>query len=102
MKEIPFLVDVDSAGENGYTKGISLGEGWQVCKLIPVEALKKNLQSVSEAMLEALAGMKSVGDFRLEEVSLQAEITAEGGVQLIGSSKIGAKGAITLKFVVPK
>ena len=102
MKEIPFLVEVDGADATGHTKGLSLGGSWQACKLTPVDVLNKNLQSVSEAMLDALAGMKSVGDFRLEEVSLQAEITAEGGVQLIGTSKIGAKGAITLKFVVPK
>lgn len=48
-----------------------------------------------------MSGSEQRGGFnyyRLTEVQVQLEITAEGGVALIGSVKAGAKGAITLTF----
>jgi len=36
--------------------------------------------------------------WRMEEVELSLEISAEGGVHLIGSATVGVTGGITVKF----
>lgn len=102
LTEIPFVVDAPPAGSSGGTKGVFRAPTEQICKLIPVDVLRNNLQQISSAMLTALDDLKAVGSFRLSEVELQAEVTAEGGVQFIGTATLGGKGAITLKFVAPE
>jgi hypothetical protein len=42
-----------------------------------------------------------VGDYELHEVKLQVEISAKGGVNLVGTAEAGGKGAITLTFRPP-
>jgi hypothetical protein len=39
-----------------------------------------------------------VGQFKLKEITMQVEISASGGISIIGTASIGGKGAITLKF----
>jgi hypothetical protein len=48
-----------------------------------------------------LADLAAVGGFELSEVQLGVELTAEGGVHLIGNLSAGAKGAIQLTFKPP-
>jgi hypothetical protein len=45
--------------------------------------------------------VKAVGGFELAEVQVAVELTAEGGVNLIGNLTAGAKGAIQLTFKPP-
>jgi len=65
---------------------------------IPADRLKENLVKVSSTVMGILKDIQEVGQFNLKEVTLAVEISAEGGVSLIGTSKFGGKGAITLKF----
>jgi len=100
METIPFIVSV--LDENVASKGLFTCSGRSLRLVeIPLEQLKKNLASVSSAMAEALQGIKEVGRFRLKEVNLQVEISAEGGVHFIGTASMEGKGAITLKFEEP-
>jgi hypothetical protein len=45
-----------------------------------------------------LNDVKQVGGFQLKQVTIQVEVTAEGGIELVGTAKLGGKGAITLTF----
>jgi hypothetical protein len=105
MDQIPFLVAAPPGTEykdsRPETKGLfrRAPQSEDVAlAAIPVDALRKNLSGVSQAVLQVLADIRKVGDFRLKEVELQVEVTAEGGVQFIGTAKLGGKGASTLTF----
>lgn len=74
-------------------------------KAIPTRArkmdvgrLRESFAGLSAQISTILQDVKKVGDFQLKEVQLQVEISAEGGVNLVGSMKAGVKGAITLTF----
>jgi len=99
MQQIPFLVDVPESVDAENVKGFLSGDGTHVVlRGIPVDRLRENLSKVSDALLKVLADIKSVGAFELAEVEVGVEITAEGGVNFIGSSKVGGKAAIKLRF----
>jgi hypothetical protein len=100
MDTIPFIVS--ATGEDAATKGLfTRSSGVPRLVDIPLEQLKMNLSTVSSTMVEALQGIKEVGRFRLKEVTLQVEITAQGGIYFIGTASMEGKGAITLKFEEP-
>ena len=67
-------------------------------KQIEVGRLRDSFGKLSEQVSAILQAVRKVGEFQLREVTLQVEISSEGGVQLVGSVKAGVKGAITLKF----
>jgi hypothetical protein len=103
MEEIPFLVTIPEPADAKDLKGFLSNDGSYVAlREISVDKLRENLQRVSWALLNVLADIKSVGEFELSEVEIGVEITAEGGVEFIGSSKVGGKGAIKLKFSRPE
>lgn len=70
-----------------------------VLKHLDVDKLRSQMESVCGAVSQLFEDIKKVGQFRLQEITIQVEITAEGGVELIGTAKVGGKGAITLKFI---
>jgi hypothetical protein len=75
---------------------------------IPVQALAEGVES----FLQHIAGVverapSAVGAFELTELTLSAEVTAQGKLVLLGTGvETGAKGGITFKFerkrTVPK
>ncbi|MEL7510448.1 MAG: hypothetical protein AAFN42_24225, partial [Cyanobacteria bacterium J06554_1] len=65
---------------------------------LPTELLRKNLTSVCQGMASMLSDVQELGRFRLKEVTVQVEVTAEGGIELVGTAKLGGTGAITLTF----
>jgi len=98
METLPFLVRISEAEGPTDVKGFFSSESIiGVCQ-VPVDALRQNLSNIAETVLTVLEDIKEVGRFRLKEVTLQVEVTAQGGVQLIGTANLGGKGAITLKF----
>lgn len=103
---IEFIV-IDDAPETGVGTKHPLRSGHapgkKVSRSVPisVEALKENLHDTCAKFSQALKGIESVGGFELAEVTLQAEVSSQGGVKLIGSLEAGAKAAITLKFAAP-
>ncbi len=65
---------------------------------IPVETLKNNVQRFFEQLNEILVpGEDKVGDFRVSEVRVTAEIMGDGKISLMGSGvKVGMHGGLTL------
>jgi hypothetical protein len=107
---IPIAVTSDTfdagptAGVVANTKGGMFGAGANVAERVadvPVDKLRESLRSVSTSFLESLSDVSAVGRFRLKEVTVKVEVSAEGGIRLIGSASASAKGAIELKFVEP-
>ncbi|MDJ0592012.1 MAG: hypothetical protein QNJ72_18825 [Pleurocapsa sp. MO_226.B13] len=101
MSDIPFLVSLPEQDADEEVKGLFSSRGSKdvvAVRNIPTDRLKKNLSSVCQGLAETLQDIKAVGNFRLKEVSIEVEVTAEGGVELIGTAKLGGKGAITLTF----
>jgi hypothetical protein len=71
---IPFVTDVDLA------------------------SLKQNLAKLSKDLSELFGAQSTDGAFTLKKMDVGVEITAEGGVNLIGSLTAGAKASISLTF----
>ena len=67
---------------------------------IDTDRLREALSGLTGQIAEVLQDIRAVGHFRLTQVQVAVEISAEGGVALIGSAKAGAKGAIHLTFSV--
>jgi hypothetical protein len=65
---------------------------------ISTEKLRKSLATLCGAVVAVLDDVKAVGQFQLDEVTLQVEITAEAGFVLVGTSKVSGKGGMALKF----
>lgn len=102
METIPFIVSLTANGEIADDEMGIFGHNGSAAKvgeaLIPVEKLKTNLEQVSRSVLSVIKDIKEVGQYKLKEVTLQVEVSASGGVSLIGTANVGGKGAITLKF----
>ena len=96
METVPFLVKIPDEDEG--TKGIFSPDAEITLQEIPIEKLKQNLERVCDGMAVALEDIKKVGSFKLKEITVQVEVSAEGGVEFIGTASLGGKGAITLTF----
>ena len=68
---------------------------------VPVDQLQQSLKDLTGTLAAILADLKAVGDFELSEVQVGVELTAQGGVNLIGNLSAGAKGAMQLTFKPP-
>ena len=68
--------------------------------IVPVDTdkLAASLKELTGEIGRLFYDIKAVGDFRLTQVEIGLEISAEGGFNLIGSAKAGGKGAIKLSF----
>ncbi len=98
MNTLPVIID-DAETDSGTLDGGILSPGDRI-KNIDADKIRNSLTNLSDKISQILKDIKSVGDFKLKQVQLSVEISAEGGVALIGSAKAGAKGAITLTFEV--
>lgn len=66
---------------------------------IDAEALSANLSGlISGVGTVVSAAEAAAGALTLKEVQVGVEITAEGGVALIGTASVGATASITLTF----
>lgn len=92
------IVTIESPAQPESTKGLFFPTDTTANANIPVEKLQRNMTAITEAFLETLADIKKVGRFRLTEITVEVEVSAEGGIALIGTAKAAGKGAISLKF----
>jgi hypothetical protein len=97
METIPFLVTLPEEDEQE-VKGIFSSDTPIVVRDLPTEKLRENLNKVCQGVATMLKDVKQVGGFQLKQVTIQVEVSAEGGVELVGTAKLGGKGAITLTF----
>ncbi|MBF0453044.1 MAG: hypothetical protein HQK75_20250 [Candidatus Magnetomorum sp.] len=63
-----------------------------------VSKLRQSLADFSEGISEICSDIQHVGTFKLKQVEVLVELTAEGGFALFGLAKVGTKGAINLTF----
>jgi hypothetical protein len=98
MDTLPVWV-ADIVEQDGQTKSLFEVDADVVLKHLDVNRLRDRMKTVCGSVSQLFADIQKVGQFRLQEVTIQVEITAEGGVELIGTAKVGGKGAITLKFI---
>ena len=83
METIPFLVSVPEE-EDQDVKAIQLPNGNEaIIENIPVDKLKENISKICEGLSTALSDIKKVGDFKLKEVTIAVEVTAQGGVNFV-------------------
>jgi hypothetical protein len=101
MATIPVIVEPlpKETGLEEPTLGRS-GPPTPVRRLVAVDAdvLRASLGGLTEQLGTLFQDLKAVGDFRLKEVAVSIEISASGGVALIGKAEAGATGAISLTF----
>lgn len=69
-----------------------------VLNKIDVETLKANLQSLARDIDACMPDAETKGGFRLSEIEVGVEVSAEGGDNLIGTMTVGGKAALTLTF----
>lgn len=96
MESIPFLVSLPD--EDDQVKGIFSPDADIAVRELPTERLRENLTRVCEEVASMVKDVKKIGSFQLKQLTIQVEVTAEGGIELIGTAKLGGKGAITLTF----
>ena len=95
MSTIPVIIEPVSELEAG-TLGLEEIAG-RIAQ-IDADTLRQSIGNLTGQITGLFEDIKAVGGYKLTTVQVQLEITAEGGVALIGSLKAGAKGAITLTF----
>jgi len=97
MDTIPVLVEEPSKkaktlDESGfYETSISV-------RNIDVNKLKQSIADLSTKISTIFHDIRNVGEYRLQEIQISVEISAEGGISLVGTLKGGTKGAVTLTF----
>ena len=99
MSTIPVLVAETNEPQSG-TLGILTPTA--LIKQIDADKIRRSLSHISEQVAGVLQDVKQVGDFKLKEVQVSVEISAEGEIAIIGTVRgaTGARGAMTLTFAV--
>ncbi|MFI0937747.1 hypothetical protein [Streptomyces sp. NPDC021020] len=94
---LPFWVDAED-GED--TMGL-LG-GRPELRAVPLGPLRRNLAATVDALQQVFAEITAQGGtLPLAEAQLSFQVTASGGVQLIGTGQVSAGRALTLTFRRP-
>ena len=108
VRTIPVVFDAaaaigrtDDFGEATLGTRSTAARAGRFIKDVPVDQLQRKLKDLTAALGELLTDVKAVGGFELSEVQIGVELTAEGGVNLIGNLTAGAKGAMQLTFKPP-
>ena len=97
MATIPVIVGQGDENEEGHLGVLTPGTR---LKNLDIDKLRESITNLSDQISSILQNVKKIGDFRLNQVQVSVEISAEGGVALIGSAKAAAKGAIVLTFSI--
>lgn len=93
---IPVVIEASAAP---VTRGLGLGDHLERrIAEIDADTLRQSLASLTGQLETLFQDIKSVGGFKLSQVQVSLEISAEGGFALIGTAKASASGAISLTF----
>ena len=97
-----WVVTAEPEAAQPVRRGLPVRTGPGVAKALEVEALRENLARFLLVLQEILpAEMADMGDFRLEEVEVNAEVTGEGSLMLLGTG-VRAAGMGGIKFVLKR
>ncbi|MEV7735148.1 hypothetical protein AB0O75_24265 [Streptomyces sp. NPDC088921] len=78
------------------------GSGGPVLRSVPLGPLRKNLAETVDALQQLFADAESRGGtLPLAEAQLSFQVTASGGVQLIGTGQVQGTRGLTLVFKRP-
>ncbi|MCX5049063.1 MULTISPECIES: Pepco domain-containing protein [unclassified Streptomyces] len=92
--------DDDSMGLFG--GGSGSGSGDPVLRSVPLGPLRKNLAATVDALQQLFADAEARGGtLPLAEAQLSFQVTASGGVQLIGTGQMQGTRGLTLVFKRP-
>ncbi len=80
------------------SKGLAQRGVEAVVEQIDLKVLQQNLNQLTQDVNALFANPPTGDGFNLKQVAVGAEISASGGVTLIGTLNVGAKAAITLTF----
>lgn len=94
------ILVVTSAPVKPYTEGAkSLFDGVPRLARLDPNIVKQNLEEFFDSAKDMILGIpKAIEPYRVEEIEISLEITAEGSIQLIGGLKAGATGGLTVKL----
>ncbi len=98
MELISVIVDEEEAAPTRTLGATARGLGETKVRQLDVDQLRASFGKLSGQVSAILQDVRQVGDFKLKEVELQVEISAEAGVNLVGNLKAGTRGAISLTF----
>jgi hypothetical protein len=96
---LPFLVALDDEEQTGGEKGIFGRKGEPKVRNIPIGVLRENLAKtvgMLRSMFDDIAAAE--GKLPLKTAQITFEVTATGGITLVGTAQVAGKGAITLTF----
>src|SRR5262245_37487826 len=86
------------ASEDGLSKGMFDSVGESQVTQIDLTLLKRNLDAMRKDVGELFEAEEKESGVGLQSIEVALEISAEGGVRLIGVVTAGIKAGITLKF----
>ncbi|WKX10283.1 hypothetical protein [Streptomyces sp. NL15-2K] len=104
---LPFWVtateeDVALAAQDSDTMGLFSRDGDAVLRAVPLGPLRKNLADAVDALQRIFQEVADRGGpLPLAEAQLSFQVTASGGIQLVGSGQMQGSRSLTLTFKRP-
>ncbi|KUM93046.1 hypothetical protein AQI88_28400 [Streptomyces cellostaticus] len=94
---LAFWVTAEDEDDDGMALGRRGGDA--VLRKVPLGPLRKNLTETVTALQQVFADVAAQnGTLPLREAQLQFQVTASGGIQLVGTSQVQGSRSITLVF----
>ncbi|GGY88672.1 Pepco domain-containing protein [Streptomyces poonensis] len=98
QRTLPVLVSIEEEHDDD-SMGLFSRRGDVALRDVPLGPLRKNLAEVVDALQEVFSEVAARdGVLSLKEAQLSFQVTAGGGVQLIGTTQIQGTRAVTLVF----
>ena len=100
---LPFWVGIESDDPHeGDTMGMFGRDGEAVLRQVPLGPLRKSLAETVDALQQLFADAAArSGTLPLAEAQLSFQVTASGGIQLIGTGQMQGTRGLTLVFKKP-
>lgn len=106
-RSLPFWVtateeDIELAAQGGDTMGLFSRDGDAVLRSVPLGPLRRNLADTVDALQRVFQEVADRrGPLELAEAQLSFQVTASGGVQLLGGGQVQGARSLTLTFKRP-
>lgn len=97
---LPFWVSPDDGDDEDDSMGLfGMGTGHVQLRNVPLGPLRKNLAEAVDALQQVFTEVAARGGpLPLQEAHLSFQVTANGGVQFIGSAQVQRSNGIVLIF----
>jgi hypothetical protein len=94
--------DIELAAQGGDTMGLFSRDGDAVLRSVPLGPLRRNLADTVDALQRVFQEVADRrGPLELAEAQLSFQVTASGGVQLLGGGQVQGARSLTLTFKRP-